>query len=169
MFHQQSDDQLLKVHGSMTSSTLRNSKVGKGFERHYEKTKPNQNNTSLHKINQNIFTFLRGTQWKTYIKPFKTYGKTQAQDVLRASDLRWCQSLQAGSSVWWPSSRANTWHQTIMKEPTLRLQVLFQKSSQPVSGVLFFDLLGHCPWQTYVLCFWNEKVSVILPKGGSLF
>ena len=59
----------------------------------------------------------------------KTHRKTQPQDNLWASNLPLCQSTQAGLSVWWPSGKANTLHQTIMKEPPLRFQALLEELS----------------------------------------
>ena len=84
----------------------------------------------------NIFIFLIGIQWKTLQKTFKTYRKTQAQ-VVWALNLPQCQSTQAVLSVWWPSRKANTLHQSVMKESTPKFQLFSRKAPSLLVRCLF--------------------------------
>ena len=105
---------------------------------------------------------------KNLQKHSQTYRKTQAEGVMWAGNLPPCQRPQARLSPGWPSSKANITSDHY-ERPHIAVPSSLQKSSQPVSRVLCFYLLGYWIWQTYTLCVLNNKVFVILPKGAFYF
>lgn len=105
---------------------------------------------------------------KNLQKHSKAYRNTQTEGVVWAGNLPPCQRPQARLSIGWPSSKVSITSEHY-ERPQVKVPSSLQKSSQPVSGVLCFYLLGLWIWHTlYPLCFkqWSFCTST---KGCFLF